>query len=309
MFFMKRFFTFFEFNRIEQRGFIGFTVLIFCILLIPILIKTAFYNKEKIEYDVVYLENNNLERADDNSRIVDNQRNSSYKIKRNQNRNNEIVLFDFDPNNLDEELWLKLGLSKKQVAVIKNYESKGGRFYKKEDLSKIYVISDQDYKKLEPYIKISNIETKARRKDSSSLSTYSSKQNIQLDINRADTNEWKLLPGIGSVFANRIVKYRELLGGFYKIDQLMEVYNLPLDTYERIKENVYVDSTYIIEKIKINSCSFGVLAKHSYVSNKQANTIINYRNQHGEFENLESLSRIKSLDSIFLCKIAPYLEF
>ena len=64
------------------------------------------------------------------------------------------VLFKFDPNNLPAEKWQQLGLSEKQVATIKNYEAKGGRFYKKEDVAKIYAITADDYKRLASYIDI-----------------------------------------------------------------------------------------------------------------------------------------------------------
>ena len=65
-----------------------------------------------------------------------------------------IAYFDFDPNNLSPENWKQLGLNDGQIRAINNYQAKGGKFRKKEDLKKIYIISETDYSRLEPYIKI-----------------------------------------------------------------------------------------------------------------------------------------------------------
>src|SRR5690606_10593866 len=64
------------------------------------------------------------------------------------------VLSEFDPNNLPAEEWRKMGFSENQVKVIKNYEAKGGKFYTKKDVAKIYSISDEEYARIEPYIRI-----------------------------------------------------------------------------------------------------------------------------------------------------------
>ena len=57
-----------------------------------------------------------------------------------------VELFTFNPNTLETEGWRKLGLSERQAKTIMNYRSKGGRFYKKEDLKKIYIKSKSQVK-------------------------------------------------------------------------------------------------------------------------------------------------------------------
>lgn len=114
--------------------------------------------------------------------------------------------------------------------------------------------------------------------------------------------------GIGPAFAKRIVKYRDALGGFYSIDQLTEVYGLPPETFEIIKPKLVLQMTSLT-KININLLNANELSKHPYISRKQAQTIVNYRSQHGVFKNLESLSEIQSLDKEFLRKIGKYLEY
>ena len=63
-------------------------------------------------------------------------------------------LFYFDPNVLPFEGWKKLGIREKTIGTIQNYLHKGGHFSKPEDLKKIYGIRADEYKRLEPYIRI-----------------------------------------------------------------------------------------------------------------------------------------------------------
>lgn len=303
---MKKFFSFFEFNRIEQRGLIAFTVIIIAVLFIPYFIKLSKPAKN-IKYAIVYYEEP-IKTESKRSQPVEMYVETGYSNS-DRFRKTEVSYFNFNPNNLDRESWQKLGFSDRQIDVIKNYEAKGGKFYKKEDLAKIYVVSDQHYKRLEPYITIAIDPIEMRTNKQELLVHEMPIDDIYIDINTADTSQWKLLKGIGSVFANRIVKYRDLVGGFYSREQLKEVYGLPIETFDNIKEKLYVDSSFVVQKININTCSFSTLASHVYINNKQANTIINYRNQHGPYVDVKSLFAIKSFDSIFLRKIEPYLEF
>lgn len=231
------------------------------------------------------------------------------------NKEVEAILFRFDPNLLDQAGWLKLGLKEKQVQVILNYREKGGRFYKKEDLAKIYSISPATFKRLVNYIEI---EPKAVRnqvqdigKDSVALfkNDYKNLKPRDVDINSADTTAFIALRGIGSTFAKRIVKYRESLGGFVSVDQIKEIYGLPVETFEAILPFLKISPHHAVSKLTINELDVRSLSKHPYISFKQSTAIVNYRNQHGHFRNLEDLKKVILLDDDFLRKLAPYLIF
>ena len=71
-----------------------------------------------------------------------------------------------------------------------------------------------------------------------------------VELNAADTAILKSLPGIGSAYASRIIKYRDLLGGFYSPKQLLEVYNFPEETFENISEYLSAD-TLKLEKLRL----------------------------------------------------------
>ncbi|WP_316824972.1 helix-hairpin-helix domain-containing protein [Pedobacter miscanthi] len=124
-------------------------------------------------------------------------------------------LFNFDPNTLNAEGWQTLGLSPKQAKAIVNYTGKGGKFYKPEDLQKMYTISPEMYKKILPYVKIANQNVNASKKYLPfEKKEYVKKAPVIIDINQADSAQLDEIKGIGAAFAKRILKYRERLGGF-----------------------------------------------------------------------------------------------
>jgi competence ComEA-like helix-hairpin-helix protein len=204
------------------------------------------------------------------------------------------VLFKFDPNNLPAEKWHQLGLSEKQISTIKNYEAKGGRFYKKEDVKKIYAITADDYKRLASYINIPE--------------GYTNKPNIIIELNSADSTKLTRINGIGPAFAQRIIEYRNRLGGFLTKEQLKEIYGLDEDKYSQIKDQVNINPARI-SKIKINQVDFEGLRRFPYLTNKQTNAIIQYRNQHGNYSTMADMSNIVILNDDILRKIEPYLVF
>lgn len=308
---MKRFFQYFGFNQTEQKGFIVLCVIIIGVLFVPFFIKSNLPDDSK-PYELVYFESSKS--GDNDSHLALNDYSGLEKVSINTSNSKEVKYFKFDPNNLDEESWAQLGFSKKQIRVIKNYEAKGGKFYRKEDVAKIYAISANDYKRIEPYIYINkpkfetrNTLTKDEIKDK--FSNHNVKKNAILNINIADTTDWKSLTGIGSAYARRIVNYREALGGFYAVEQISEVYGLTSETFEKIRPYLQIENSSKVRKLNVNTISVDFLAKHPYISKKQAQTIVNYRMQHGSFTQLESLLEIQSLDREFLRKIEPYLEF
>lgn len=125
-----------------------------------------------------------------------------------------------------------------------------------------------------------------------------------VDLNIADTTVLKKIPGIGSVISRNIVHYRERLGGFYDISQLLEVR--------------YVDSTLlkwfklesgIFRKLKVNYDNIDVLKSHPYMNYYKAKAIIEYRNRRGNLKNISQLSFLKEFNSKDIEKLKKYLDF
>lgn len=214
--------------------------------------------------------------------------------------------FSFNPNNLADELWKKLGLRERQIKVIKNYEAKGGKFYKKEDLQKIYSVTAEDYTRLAPFINIP--ERNFSKNNFVPASTFKSKPLVVVDINHADSAQLTTIRGIGPAFANRILKYRNRLGGFYRKTQLMEVFGLDTAKYEEIEKQVAIDAA-AISKININTCDFDGLKRNPYLTFKQINAIIQYRKQHGNYKSSSDLKNIVILNDEVIRKTEPYFSY
>ena len=113
-----------------------------------------------------------------------------------------------------------------------------------------------------------------------------------LNLNIADTTSLKQLPGIGSAFAKRIVDYREKLGGYCEAEQLLEVYRMDTARYDAIKDFVIIDSTFVPNKLRINSDAFKILLKHPYLEYDNVKKIVNYREQKGLITSWEQLVKV-----------------
>ena len=208
-------------------------------------------------------------------------------------------LFVFNPNKLAAAQWKQLGLSDRQISIIKNYEAKGGHFMRKEDVQKMYSLTADDYKRLQPYINIPSAAfTPTNKLEAGEV----------VDINTADSAKLTRIHGVGPAFAARIVEYRKRLGGFLQKEQLKEVYGIDDEKYAGITGQVSVNKARI-SKIKINDVDFEGLRKFPYLTNKQTNAIIQYRLQHGNYGSITDMGNIAILDAVILRKIEPYINF
>jgi len=240
----------------------------------------------------------------------------SFGNKTEERDTRNIVLFDFDPNTLDIGGWHRLGVKEKTALTISKYRDKGGKFRKAEDILKIYGLSESDKTRLLPFVKIpftkEPVEISGERRDTGSTasryksnSLYSKKTAKIIDVNSADSSEWKTLPGIGDVLSGRIIKYRDKLGGFYKVEQVAEIYGLADSTYLKIRPYLKCDSS--VRKISVNEVTPDVLEQHPYLKRQIARAIVDYRSQHGLFKDLGELKNLILITPELYEKISPYL--
>jgi len=296
-----------KFLKISPREFRGFVVVFIIVLIVyfaPIIYNKLTYQPLKISIEVLEPKIKEIESFNEKDNYSQNPESDS-KIK------SKAILFNFDPNNLSIENWLKLGLSEKQARIIKNYESKGGKFKSKEDVRKMYSISPQQYQQIEPYIQIP--ETQSYSNNQSTNQNFSTinkptKAIISVDINEADSITLITIRGIGASFASRIIKYRNRLGGFISTDQLKEVYGIDSTKYAQILPQIKLVETNI-KQININTCTLDDLKNFPYLSYKQMNAIVAYRKQHGNYKNAKDLANILIINSETIEKIKPYISF
>ena len=133
----------------------------------------------------------------------------------------KIESFRFDPNTVSVEDLCRLGFTPKQAQSIDNYRKKGGRFRRKADFAKSFVVSDSVYKRLEQYIDIP-----------------------LTDLNLADSAAFDALPGIGGWFAAKMIEHRKALGGYSYKEQLMDIYRFDQEKFDALNGNLSVGAKY-----------------------------------------------------------------
>lgn len=220
----------------------------------------------------------------------------------------DIKPFYFDPNTASSLDWKNLGLREKTITTIEKYLLKGGRFYKPEDIGKIWGLRPQDVKRLIPFVQIQP-KNRDRLNEKKTWQT-SLKQNSfsgTVDINTADATAFEALPGIGPKLSLRILNFREKLGGFYHTEQLAETFGLPDSTFQLIKPMLRLNEGGI-KKININTATVEEMKVHPYLRFALSNAIVQYRMQHGNFAQVEDLKKIMIISNDAFNKIAPYVK-
>lgn len=164
--------------------------------------------------------------------------------------------FRFNPNTVSVSDLCRLGFTEKQAESIDSYRKKGGRFWRPGDFAKSYVVSDTLFRRLEKYIDIPLV-----------------------DINVADSAAFDALPGIGGYFASKMVSYREKLGGYSDIVQLMEIYHLDKEKFAKFSDLIEVRKRPV--PFRLWSMPADSLRRHPYVRDfRTANAIVLYRNNN-----------------------------
>ena len=136
---------------------------------------------------------------------------------------------------------------------------------------------------------------------------YEKKAISMVDINIGDSAAYDGLPGIGAGFSKRIIKFRDKLGGFYKVEQVAETFGLPDSVFQKIKPYLKINSENI-HKININTATEEELKVHPYIRWQLAKVITEYKKQHGNYKALEDLKKIMLINEETYHKITPYLS-
>jgi competence protein ComEA len=298
---------YFSFNKRERNGILVLLFILIGIIAVPYILP-LFIKKEnpdfsKFQNDIVKFEQSLKENSIDDSASF---RAKEFDYNNIDKSSAEIVIhpFYFDPNDLPEEKWEELGFTDKQIKVIKNFEAKGGKFRKKEDLKKMYCITESEYNVLEPYIHIPEEQKGFKKKERPSYK--SDKNTVVIELNSADTSDLKKLKGIGSWFAKKIIAYRTKLGGFYKKEQLLEVKGIDSACYAGFVNFASINK-FLIKTININSASYDELKKHPYIGYNIALSLTNLRQQHGKFSSVSDIRKSALITDAIYEKISPYL--
>jgi len=295
---------YFNFNRGERNGILLVIVLIIGVLMLPYLMKvTTRDNSDDIKRfaNDINLFEKSLKNAADSANEA---RRLDFQQMDRSFAENKLSPFTFNPNQLPSEQWSRMGLKDWQIKMIKNYEAKGGKFYKKEDFKRMFCITPSEYAILEPYISIPEQKNEfADRKPEKK----EAKKKVMIDLNTADSVTLLALYGIGPSYARRIVKYRDLLGGYYSKMQLLEVYGFDQERLDMIDANCEVGNG-VIRKINVNTVKTEELKKHPYFNYYTAKAIVDQRIILKRYTSLDQIRVIPLIREELFAKIKNYLS-
>ena len=216
------------------------------------------------------------------------------------------VLWPFDPNQATAQELESMGIPREGLPTPGNvFVAGGGRFRQAEDIRMVYGLPDELADRLIPYVVIA--EDEEEDESSANEPSVSSTESRTIDINQASQQEWQALRGIGPKLSSRIIRFRDKLGGFHRIEQVAETYGLPDSTFQSIRTQLQLSP--IFRPLPINSADVKELAGHPYLTNREAEALVNYRNNHGPFQSAADLESVLALKAETKVKIGPYLEF
>jgi len=309
---------FFMFNKRQERGvFVLSLILIIVIVLNHFAPQLAPDLPKHILENAQYIKQIKLQKIDEPTKYKEFNNKALKHLTNSDQQLNIYPKSSFDPNTVHLDTLLQMGLPKYIASNIIKYRNSGGRFYKKEDLKKIYGLNDEIYQSVEAYaiiekknkfpkkkIRVNSISNKEKKLNLNNTKTQVKK--VYLGINLADSIQLLNVVGIGPYYAGAIVKYRTKLGGFNNLLQLKELYKMNDEKYDRIKTQLFLD-TVLLKKIPINTVEFKVLLRHPYVDYETTKYIINKRKRLGKYAALYQLKDSTYLPENKYKKLLPYL--
>jgi DNA uptake protein ComE-like DNA-binding protein len=288
---------FLHFSRTEQKGIIVLAALTFLVIGIRIWIRLDSEVTFHIPPNELIALQEMVKQMDQEDSMHIHEQNYSYEKKSELTINKAI-----DPNTMKENDWVKIGFSKKEASSIVKFQTKAGGFKFKEDLKKLYCMSDERFLSLEPFLNL------PEKTDKTEQFTKNTKRQIPIiELNRCDSIALVSLRGIGPGWARRIIKRRDQLGGFYCLEQLIEMKGFSDTLLNTLRMQVKVDSS-MIQKLNINQLSLEDLQKHPYCWYGVGKSIVNYRLQHGPFRTIEGLKKIYTLRPEIYEKLVHYVK-
>lgn len=239
---------------------------------------------------------------------VQQETNYPYKeINKLEDKEHVFHLFAFNPNTVNEHDLTKMGFTSSQISNLLNYRNSGGKFYQKSDFLKLYTIDSITFEKLEPYLALEN---KKAIRSSNVVAEASAKKihiTIPLEINNCSESELQTKLQIPESLAARIIKYRDLLGGFVNFRQLSDVYGFNTNNIDTARIKLSFNPEHI-KKIDLNHSDFKKIVSHPYIDKYKTNAILEYRKFMTTIKTLEELKDNNVLTEQDINRLRPYLS-
>jgi len=307
---------FFYFSKIHRNGIVVLIILTVFVVLFNFALP-LFFPKSDTSVDIAFVQEieefkQSLLSRDSLRRVeqerLQAERRAQFTFSNRRENRQEYSLFPFDPNEADSATFVKLGIRPNTARSIVRFRDRGGVFRQPIDFLRIYGISEAKFEELKPYIVIRQAQETEQIAENEAVHEEIPIEQLLVELNSADTTELMQIRGIGRFYAREIVRYRNELGGFSSVEQLLEVRNMRHENFERIAPFVTVDDTKI-NKIKVNTASVERMRRHPYLNFYQARAVFELRRAAGGLKNIGELARLSEFSEIDRQRLEPYLCF
>lgn len=294
---MKKIKSHFKFNKQERSG-------IFFLLLIIVLLQLGYFLFKSFPADG----------ASDSLSVDTVIQGQIEVLKERALKKDSIKMYPFNPNFITDYKGYTLGMSVAEIDRLHTFRSGGSYVNTSEEFQKITAVSDSLLKVISPYFKFPEWAKSSRQYPAGSgLSTKTGpEQNRRVievkDLNKATAEDLKAINGIGSKLSDRIIKFRDRLGGFLVEEQLYDVYGLEAEVAERTLASFKLLSTPEVPKINLNTASVAEMVKLVYIRYSVAQEIVAYREKNGSIVSFDELRQIENFPSDKIDRIKLYLS-
>ncbi len=217
-------------------------------------------------------------------------------------------IYPFNPNFITDYKGSKLGMSVAEIDRLLNYRKTNQYVNSASEFQKVTQVSDSLLNAISPYFKFPDWVNKSKNNNFKPFEKKTVKI-IVLDINLATKEDLIKIYGIGPALSDRILKQKEILGGFVSMKQMGDVWGLSPEVIGSLNQHFKVTTIPKIKKIDINNAPIKELMLFPYFKYALAKAIVTYRSMNGDFKNSEDLTKINGFPSEKLDIISLYLEF
>lgn len=290
---------FFSFTKQERSG-------VFYLLLIIILLQLGYFLLKTLPS--IGVDQNFVLDGDTQAQID--------TLKARISTKDSLKIYPFNPNYITDYRGYLLGLSVAELDRLKAYRTDGKFINSAAEFKQITQISDSLLNTLSPFFKFPDwvVKTGMDHKPTKKQETGQARKGTDTkdlpksDLNLATSEDLKGINGIGDVLSERIIKFRDRLGGFLVGDQLYDVYGLEPVVVTRALERFEVVTSPKVEKININEASVAELRQLIYISQNLALNIVAYRQRNGSIDSFDELREIEDFPVEKIERIRLYLS-
>ncbi|MBD3583401.1 helix-hairpin-helix domain-containing protein [Flavobacterium selenitireducens] len=221
----------------------------------------------------------------------------------------KVVVYPFNPNFISDYKGYRLGMSVPEIDRLHAFRDKGKFVNSALEFQNVTKVSDSLLGAISPYFKFPDWVN--RKQQPSKYLTVGNRatSKSKLDINLCDKQELMAVYGIGDALSDRIIKQREVLGGFVDMKQMHDIWGLSRDVIEKLQQRFEVRQLPELKKIRVNEASVKELAAFPYFRYAVAKSIVTFRSMNGKINKPDDLLGIENFPVDNVKIISLYLEF